>query len=79
MHAKQIQVERFTFEVTVDPCADALSAIEVMVFFNGEPCCDDNGHQYRMYLPVGLQESSLGDLCFAFARAVHCDQHLMVA
>jgi len=79
MVKKQFKVDRFTFEITADPSADALSAIEVMVFFMGEPCCDDNGHQYRMYLPVGLQDSSLKDLCQAFTRAVHCEHNVMAA
>jgi len=79
MVKKQFKVDRFTFEITADPSADALSAIEVMVFFMGEPCCDDNGHQYRMYLPVGLQDSSLKDLCQAFTRAAHCEHNVMAA
>ena len=79
MHKKHIKADRFTFEVTVDPSAEALSAIEVLVFFNSEPCCDDNGHQYRMYLPVGLQDSSIKDLCKAFTKAVHCEHHAMAA
>jgi len=79
MYKKQFKAGRFTFEVTTDPGADALSAIEVMVFFMGEPCCDDNGHQYRMYLPIGLQDSSLKDLCFAFTKAVHCEHNVMAA
>jgi len=79
MHKRHIKADRFTFEVTVDPCAEALCAIEVLVFFNSEPCCDDNGHQYRMYLPVGLQDSSIKDLCKAFTKAVHCEHHAMAA
>ncbi len=79
MQSKKVVVDQFTFEVTVDPCADALSAIEVLVFFMGEPCCDDNGHQYRMYLPVGLQDSSLNDLCRAFTKATHCEHNAMAA
>ena len=79
MQEKQIQVERFTFEVTFDPTVDALFSIEIMVFFMGEPCCDENGHQYRLYLPAGLKESSLRDLCEAFTKAVHCEQFALVA
>jgi len=79
MHEKHIQVDRFTFEVTYDLTADALCAIEVMVFFMGEPCCDDNGHHYRFYLPVGLQDKSLRDLCSAFTKAVHCEHYLIAA
>lgn len=79
MQNQIIQVERFSFEITIDQSADPLSAIEVMVFFMGEPCCDDNGHQYRLYLPAGLQKSSLEDLCSAFAKAVHCEHYVMVA
>jgi len=79
MYEKYIQVDRFTFEVNHDPAADAVCAIEVMVFFSGEPCCDDNGHQYRFYLPAGLREESLKDLCSAFTKAVHCEHNSMAA
>ena len=79
MFEKQIKVDRFIFDVTIDPTTDALSAIEVMVSFMGEPCCDENGHQYRLYLPLGLKDSSLKDLCEAFTKAVHCEQHVLAA
>lgn len=79
MQEKQIQVDRFTFEISVDPTVDALCAIEVMVFFMGEPCCDENGHQYRFYLPAAVQDASLKDLCGAFTKAVHCEQYALVA
>ncbi len=79
MHEKQFQIDRFTFEVSIDPTVDALSAIEVLVFFLGEPCCDDNGHQYRFYLPAGVQETSIKDMCLAFTKAVHCEQFALVA
>ncbi len=79
MNKKNIQIDHFNFEISVDPTTDPLSAIEVMVYFRDEPCCDGNGHQYRFYLPVGLSESSLKDLCEAFTKAVHCEHHAMVA
>lgn len=79
MHAKLFETERFSFKITIDPTADALCAIEVMVFFMGEPCCDDSGHQYRLYLPAGMKESSVTDLCEAFTKAIHCEQHALVA
>jgi len=41
MHNKTIKVDRFNFEVTVDPSADAINAIEVLVFFIGEQLSPD--------------------------------------
>jgi len=79
MRTKLIKVDRFTFEVASDPTADAISAIEVMVFFMGEPCCDENGHQYRIHLPLAMKDSSILDLCEAFTKAVHCEHYAMVA
>ena len=79
MNEKIFKVDRFTFKISKDPSVDALCAIEVMVYFMGEPCCDDSGHQYRLYLPAGMKDSSVTDMCQAFAKAVHCDQHMLVA
>jgi len=69
----RISIGDFEFRVKTDHSGDPLSAIEVFVFFRNEPCCDDNGHQYRFYLPIGLAETSLQDVCCSFALAVHCD------
>jgi len=71
---RTIKSDKFSFHISTDPAADALSAIEVWVNFMGEPCCDENGHQYRFFLPLALQESSLQDICHAFTLAVHCDR-----
>ena len=79
MTQKQLKVDSFTFEVSKDLTADPLSAIEVWVFFKSEPCCDDNGHQYRFYLPIGIREETLNDICRAFTLAVHCDQLAVAA
>lgn len=78
-YKKHFEAGRFNFEINIDPTADPLSAIEVMIYFCGEPCCDDNGHQYRFYLPLGIRESSLKDLCEAFTKAVHCEHNVMAA
>ncbi len=79
MNDNDFKIDRFTFAIRVDQTADALNAIEVWVFFMEEPCCDDNGHQYRFYLPLALKESSLRDLCCAFTKAVHCEQFASAA
>jgi len=69
----------FEFSVKTDYFGDPLSAVEVFVTFRNEPCCDDNGHQYRFYLPMGVSKSTLQDICSAFANAVHCDAAVMAA
>ncbi len=69
----EIVFEQFRFFIEKDWCADPVSGIAVWVWFRGEPCCDENGHQYRFYLPLGVQTSTLRDVCRAFTAAVHCD------
>jgi len=79
MTQRQLRIDKFSFVIEKDLTADPLSAIEVWVFFNSEPCCDANGHQYRFYLPVGIKKETLDDMCFAFTRAVHCEQFATAA
>ena len=67
-YERQLKVDRFTFKITNDPSVDALCAIEVMVYFMGEPCCDDSGHQYRLYLPAGMKDSSVTAINFSANR-----------
>ena len=76
---KTLQAGKFTFEVSIDHCGDPISAVEVWVNFQDEPCCDENGHQYRFYLPFAIQESSLQNVCNAFAKAVHSEKFLTAA
>ena len=63
----------FGFEIEKDRTADPLTAVAVWVRFRGEPCCDDNGHQYRFYLPLGVSDTTIHDICRAFTLATHCD------
>ncbi|OED38445.1 hypothetical protein AB833_19910 [Chromatiales bacterium (ex Bugula neritina AB1)] len=69
----EISFDQFRFALEYDWCPDPLSGIAVWVWFRGEPCCDDNGHQYRFYLPLGVKSSTVRDICKAFAAATHCD------
>ncbi len=78
VQTKLLKIENFAFEISLDLTADAVSALEIMVYFMDEPCCDDSGHQYRLYLPAGVQDSSVRDLCDAFTKAVHCEQHALL-
>jgi len=64
--------EQFDFVVNRDSGADPLWGIEIWVWFRNEPCCDDNGHQYRLYLPLGVLDSTITDCCKAFCAARHC-------
>jgi len=69
---KQYVVDDFAFLVERDWCADPLTGVAIWVWFRDEPCCDDNGHQYRLYLPLGISNASILDTCSAFVKAVHC-------
>jgi hypothetical protein len=72
LEKKQLRVGDFSFLVERDYSADPLSGVAVWVFFRREPCCDDNGHQYRFFLPLGVQERTIHDVCVAFTLATHC-------
>ncbi len=69
----------FKFKIEKDCSADPLTGVAVWVQFRGEPCCDDNGHQYRFYLPLGVSDRTIHDICRAFRLATHCDTLVDVA
>ena len=77
--AKNIQINDFGFAVDTDCRADPLTGVEIWVWFRGEPCCDDNGHQHRFFLPLGVCESTITDVCKAFTLATHCDSFTFAA
>lgn len=64
--------EDFHFVVNRDYHSDPLWGIEILVWFRDEPCCDDNGHQYRLYLPLAVTDATVRDCCRAFCAARHC-------
>lgn len=74
MQTKQFQIGDFSFLIEKDLTADPLSGVAVWVLFREEPCCDDNGHQYRIYLPLGVKDETIKDVCHAFTLATHCEQ-----
>jgi hypothetical protein len=73
---RRFAYKQFHFVVRRDHRADPLWGIEILVWFRGEPCCDDNGHQYRLYLPLGVQNATVDDCCRAFCAARHCEMEL---
>lgn len=76
---RSVRINDFRFEIESDCNADPLTGIGVWVFFRGEPCCDDNGHQYRFFLPLGVVESTVTDVCRAFTLATHCESYRFAA
>lgn len=74
---RRFAYKQFHFVVRRDHRADPLWGIEILVWFRGEPCCDDNGHQYRLYLPLGVQNATVDDCCRAFCAARHCEMEVM--
>ena len=78
-YAKTIVVDDFSFAVETDCSADPLTGVGVWVWFRGEPCCDDNGHQHRFFLPLGVSDCTVADVCQAFTLATHCDSFAFAA
>lgn len=74
MNTEQFAIDEFDFVVEKDVSADPLNGVAVWVLFRDEPCCDENGHQYRFFLPLGVQSSTIKDVCHAFTLATHCQQ-----
>ncbi len=73
LNTEQFSIGEFDFVVERDVSADPLNGVAVWVLFRDEPCCDENGHQYRFFLPLGVQNSSIRDVCQAFTLATHCE------
>jgi len=79
LETRQLHFGDFSFLIEKDHAADPVSGIAVWVLFRDEPCCDDNGHQYRFYLPLGVMDETIKDVCDAFTRATHCDSMQIAA
>lgn len=62
----------FQFAIETDCNADPLTSIGVWIWFRGEPCCDDNGHQHQFFLPLAVSDETIRDVCRAFTLATHC-------
>ena len=77
--AKIYNIGDFRFDIEKDCSADPLTGVAIWVQFRGEPCCDDNGHQTRFYLPLGVSDSTILDICRAFTLATHCDSLAIAA
>ncbi|MEM7256379.1 MAG: hypothetical protein AAF404_03220 [Pseudomonadota bacterium] len=74
LQTTQLQIGDFSFLIEKDRGADPISGVAVWVLFRDEPCCDDNGHQYRIFLPLGVNDDTIRDVCHAFTLATHCEQ-----
>ncbi len=69
---RSFKFDEFDFFVEMDRFTEPVSGTEVWVWFRNEPCCNESGHQYRIYLPAGVQTSTIKDICRAFVASVHC-------
>ncbi len=73
MNTQQFKVGDFSFLIEKDYTADPVCGVAVWVLFRDEACCDDNGHQYRFFLPLGVKDQTIEDICSAFTLATHCE------
>lgn len=72
-NTRSARLDEFEFTIEYDRDADPIAGVGVWVFFKGEPCCDESGHQFRFFLPLGVKERTVLDVCRAFILATHCD------